>query len=111
MSGQRTAYHQIIRNHLRTAYLLPDDRIEALLPRYLASLQELMARLEQSAGTASPEETGRAAHALKGALLSLGLKEVAEKASAIEQSCRPDMNETDCRRLIAGLKEEVAGFV
>jgi histidine phosphotransfer protein HptB len=111
MSEQRTTYQQIIRNHLRTAYLLPDDRVDTLLPRYLASLQELMARLEHSAETASPEEAGRAAHALKGALLSLGLKEMAEKAYAIEQTCLPDMNETDCRRLIAGLKEEIAEFV
>lgn len=111
MSGQRTAYQQIIRNHLRTAYLLSDDRIDALLPRYLASLRDLMFRMEHTAETASPEETGRAAHALKGALLSLGLKDLAEKAYAIEQTCQSDMNKTDCPRLVIELKKEIAQIV
>jgi|MTBAKSStandDraft_2_1061841.scaffolds.fasta_scaffold22497_2 hypothetical protein len=108
---QRIACEQIIRNHLRTAFLLPDDRIDALLPRFLASLRELWSKLEHAAATGSREETGRAGHALKGALLSLGLTAPADKALAVEQACRAEGGADDYFPLIAELKEEMAGII
>lgn len=110
MEGQRSAYKQIIRTHLRSAYLLSEDRIDVLLPQYLASLRDLVLTLEQKARTASPGEASRAAHALKGALLSLGLGAPAEKAYSVEQKCTSADQETECAKLIAELKREITGI-
>ena len=111
MPEQGITYKQRIRTHLHTAYLLPEDRIDALLPRYLASLRDLMHTLDHTAETSSSEETSRAGHALKGALLTLGLTDLAEKAYIIEQKCKSGGRATECAGLISELKEEIAGIV
>jgi histidine phosphotransfer protein HptB len=111
MPEQGITYKQKIRTHLHSAYLLSEERIDALLPRYLASLRDLMHTLDHIAETASPEETSRAGHALKGALLTLGLTDLAEKVNIIEQKCKSGGHESECAGLISELKEEIAGIV
>ena len=111
MTRQRLEYHQIIREHLSTAYLLPEEKIETVLPRFLASLQDLIQDLERTAETESREALGRAGHTMKGALLNLGLKELAAIAFVLEQSGRTADLEQDCAQIIAELKKEITKFV
>ena len=111
MTRQRLEYHQIIREHLSTAYLLPEEKIETVLPRFLASLQDLIQDLERTAGAESREALGRAGHTMKGALLNLGLKELAAIAFVLEQSSRAADLEQDYAQVIAELKKEISKFV
>lgn len=108
MTRQRLEYHQIIRSHLRTAYLLPEEKIDTVLPRFLTSLQTLMHNLEQVAASETAGTLARAGHAIKGALLSLGLQELAAVAYFLEQDCQGDDGELDCAQIIATLREEIA---
>lgn len=111
MTRQRLEYHQMIREHLSTAYLLPEEKIEIVLPRFLESLQALIRDLERTAETESREALGRAGHCIKGALLNLGLKELAAVAFVLEQSSRTADLEPDCARSIAELKKEISKIV
>lgn len=111
MEQQRLEYHRIIREHLSTAYLLPEEKIESVLPRFLESLQKLIHDLERIAETESREALGRVGHAIKGALLNLGLKELAAIAFTLEQNCRTADFELNCTRIITELKEEIAKIV
>lgn len=111
MARQRLEYHRIIRAHLSTAYLLPEERIDTLLPRFLESLQTLMHNLEQVAATEHREDLGRACHAVKGALLNLGLVELAAIAFTLEQNNWTADPELNCAQIINELKEEVSKIV
>lgn len=111
MARQRLEYHQIIREHLSTAYLLPPEKIETVLPRFLESLQALIFNLERAAETDSRETLGRVGHTIRGALLNLGLKELAAIAFVLEQNSRTADLEQDCAGVIAELKKEIAKIV
>ncbi|MHB8790373.1 MAG: Hpt domain-containing protein [Desulfobulbaceae bacterium] len=111
MEQQRLEYHRIIRAHLSTAYLLPEEKIDVVLPGFLQSLQALMLNLEQVAATETEDALSRAGHAIKGALLNLGLKELAATAFILEQNSRMADYDQDCARLIAELKEEITKIV
>jgi HPt (histidine-containing phosphotransfer) domain-containing protein len=111
VAPQRLEYHQIIKTHLRTAYLLQEEKIHVLLPQFLQSLQALMHNLEQIAATECQEDLGRASHAIKGALLNLGLMELAAVAFALEQNCRSTAPERDSAEIISELKEEISKIV
>ena len=111
MAQQRLEYHQIIRTHLRTAYLLPEEKIDSVLPRFLDSLQNLMLNLERVAATETEEALGRAGHAIKGALLNLGLRELAAIAFLLEKNGRSPDLQRDSAALIANLKAELSKII
>jgi histidine phosphotransfer protein HptB len=108
---QRLEYHQIIRSHLRTAYLLPEEKIDHVLPRFLESLRGLIHDLEGVGETRCLESIGRSGHAVKGALLNLGLNDLAATALILEQGCRSSDPGLDFSRLIAQLKEEIVKII
>lgn len=110
MARQRLEYHQIMRTHLSTAYLLPEERIDTVLPRFLESLETLMLKLERAAETETEHALSRAGHAIKGALLNLGLTELAATAFLLEQNNRTADPAWDCARIIAELRAEIAKF-
>ncbi len=104
---QQTEYHERIREHLRSSYLLSDDKIENVLPRFIASLQTLMDNLERVFQSEESDSLSRAGHALKGALLNLGLNELAEKAFTIEIQDHNQGEKTEIAVLISELRKEV----
>lgn len=104
---QRTEYHQIIRNHLSTSYLLSEEKIDSVLPGLLDTLQKLMHNLEEIAARETDEAVSRAGHAIKGALLNLGLTDLADKAFVIEKNCKSGAVDWNCSRFINELKEEI----
>jgi HPt (histidine-containing phosphotransfer) domain-containing protein len=84
-----------IRSHLRKVYNLDADRIQALLPDFLLAVCSYLDEME-TALTSSREDLARAAHRVKGALASLGLRDLAKDARIIEQLARQkDRSGTD----------------
>ena len=104
---QQSEYHEKIKKHLHSAYLLSDDKIENVLPRFIASLQTLMDNLERVFQTEEGDSLSKAGHALKGALLNLGLNELAEKAFTIEKQGHDLGEKTEIAALISELRKEV----
>jgi HPt (histidine-containing phosphotransfer) domain-containing protein len=96
-------YHQIIKNHLRCAYLLTDERIDELMPRFIATLVSLVHDLEKITIDNNFKDINRIGHTMKGALLNLGLQQLAEKAYGIEKI---DPSETE-QQLVAQLVDEL----
>ena len=108
---ERTEYHRIIRLHLATAYLLSEEKIDSVLPGFLKSLQQLMFGLEQAAVTGNDETVTRTGHAIKGALLNLGLSDLAEKAFTIEKNAGSQKTGRERSRCIAELNAEIAKII
>ena len=108
MTKQRVDYCQQIRNHLSSAYQLSEEKINMIMPQFCESLQMMVANLEQLTATDNTSEAvSRAGHTLKGALLNLGLRDLAEKAVILEINSRARAREGDCIRIINELKEEI----
>jgi len=76
---------ELIRNHFRTAFNLPDEAIERLTETSRTALAEGLASLRGSLETSDVEEGARWAHSLKGTLLNAGLIRLAEEIGAIEE--------------------------
>ncbi|MDW7771830.1 MAG: Hpt domain-containing protein [Desulfobulbaceae bacterium] len=104
---QQEEYRRIIKTHLRSAYLLSDARINEVLPRFLETLEILVSDLEKLSGSGNIEEINRTGHAIKGALLNLGLQQLAEKAYALEHYKTLQNQEAGAVQLITDLKKEI----
>ena len=107
MELQREDYLQTIKDHLRSSYLLSEEKIEAVLPKFLETIRTLMKELEQLIDAEQNEALSRKGHAMKGALLNLGLHNLADKAFRIEKHQEKDRTGADCRQLVDELKQEV----
>jgi PAS domain S-box-containing protein len=80
-----TAVLQAVRLHLMESFELEEEDVQDVLDAYAGSLQENLRQLEQDMEEQHREEAGRQAHALKGALLTLGLSRAAETAFTLEK--------------------------
>jgi len=107
MEQQYTTYREKIRDHLSTAYLLSDEKIETVMPRFLGTIKNLMTELERLAETDDSDALSRAGHAIKGALLNLGLPELAAKAYSIENHMQVCHINGDRGKLVDELKQEL----
>lgn len=96
-----------IRQHLRTAYLLDEERSAAMIPVFLANLGGHMQRLTELAVEGDGPSLARAAHAVKGALLNLGLAELAEIAQVIERHGKEQVDRQAAHRAITVLQAEI----
>jgi len=106
----RTAYLLIIKQHLKTAYLLSDEKTEAMIPVFATTLRSHANRLAELAAAGDMEQLGRACHAVKGALLNMGLAELAQTAQTIEQHCKNGNRTLDFLPLITELQYSIALF-
>ncbi|WP_448875083.1 Hpt domain-containing protein [Desulfobulbus propionicus] len=104
------AYLGRIRNHLQTAYLLSEEKIETMMPIFLATLHAHMNRLAELAANGDLDQLGQASHAVKGALLNIGLHELAETAYAIEKQCKTGGHLENCQKMITELQSTVSRF-
>ncbi|MDR2550286.1 MAG: Hpt domain-containing protein [Desulfobulbus sp.] len=103
----RAAYLHLIKQHLKTYYLLNDEKIETMIPVFAATLRSHMARLAELAADGNMEQLGKASHAVKGALLNMGLADLAETARLIELRCKNGDRTADYRSLISQLHSTV----
>ncbi|HFQ89032.1 MAG TPA: Hpt domain-containing protein [Desulfobulbus sp.] len=108
MKGQ--TYRQTIRDHLASAYLLTEEKIDAVLPAFLDTLLAHMLRLEKNLADNDLEQLAKSGHVLKGALLNLGLHELADMAHAIEQCCATPATVPELPQQVSRLRTEIASF-
>ena len=104
------AYLQRVKAHLKTAYLLSDEKIETMIPIFLATLHTHMNRLAELAFENDTEQLAKASHAVKGALLNIGLLDLAETAATIEKQCKNGAGPDHYRELINDLQYTVERF-
>ncbi len=100
-------YKRLIRDHLSRAYMLSDEKIDLFLPRFLATLQSHLDNLQRPVATKSLEELSKAAHTLKGALLNLGLRELADIAYQMELHSRAGDRGSDYQTWAEQLAREI----
>jgi len=93
--------------HIRDQYQLPADKIAEMLPTFLSILQNHMRNLEDTLATGDVQAIGSAGHALKGALLNLGLAEIAVFAMRIEVEGMAGSHDADYADLLAQLKSHL----
>ncbi|MCL2459226.1 MAG: Hpt domain-containing protein [Desulfobulbus sp.] len=99
----RAAYLHLIKQHFKTSYLLNDEKIETMIPIFAAILRSRMDRLAELATDGNLEQIGKASHAVKGALLNMGLADLAETAHLIELHCKNGSHTADYRSMISQL--------
>jgi HPt (histidine-containing phosphotransfer) domain-containing protein len=108
MTGEE--YTQSISDHLHNAYMLSEDKIQEVMPRFLDTLLTHLENLHPPLETNNLSELGRAGHTLKGALLNLGLLELAEIAYTIEKQCNAGDETTDYQAMVKELQLKIRSF-
>ena len=106
----RTAYLNIIKQHLKTAYLLSDEKTAFMIPVFVQTLRSHADRLAELAASGDLQQLNRASHAVKGALLNMGLADLAQTAHALEQQCRAGDDTFDYLSRIAELQQQISLF-
>jgi len=81
------------------------------MPRFLETIKKLMSELDNLAVMNKNEALSRTGHAMKGALLNLGLHDLAEKAFSIEKHEQVCSTGRDCVQLVDELKQEIKKIV
>ncbi len=77
-----------IKKYLINQFGLPEDQVALMIPDLLSALSEHLQHLKEAYAEDDNEKLERYAHTIKGACLSIGLKECAAVAAEIEISCR-----------------------
>lgn len=101
----RETYMQVIQEHMKSSYLLSDDKINSILPGFLTTLERHLENLEDKLSDGDPGSLGVAGHTIKGALLNLGLFELADTAYTIEQHGKKLDKDADYPALVTHLKQ------
>lgn len=108
MTGEE--YTQTIVNHLHDAYMLTDEKVAEVLPRFLDTLLTHLEKLDHPLQTNNLDELGKVGHTLKGALLNLGLADLADIAYGIEQQCKVGNTTADYQGMAQQLQEKIRSF-
>ena len=103
----RETYLQVIQEHMKSSYLLSDDKINAILPGFLSTLESHLGTLEEKLAEGELSSLGVAGHTIKGALLNLGLFELADTAYKIEQHGKLPDSDIDYPDLVTQLKKSI----
>ena len=77
------------------------------MPQFLETIKILMSELDDLVVIKKTDDLCRAGHAMKGALLNLGLHDLAEKAFSIEKHKQIYGANRDCVQLVDELKQEI----
>ena len=104
------AYRKTVKKHLQTAYLLSEEKVETMIPLFLATLHTHMNRLADLAENGDIEQLGLASHAVKGALLNIGLIDLAEYAHTLENKCKSGILPENYQEMISELQYTVSRF-
>ena len=106
----RTAYLEIIKKHLKIAYLLSDEKTAAMIPVFVNTLRSHVDRLAELAACGDMHQLSRSSHAVKGALLNMGLTGLTEIAHTLEKQSKEGDSTFDYQPLIAELQYAVSLF-
>lgn len=104
-------YIQSISDHLHNAYMLDDEKIKNILPRFLDTLTTHLDNMHSPLEANDLPELGKAGHTLKGALLNLGLLNLADIAYSIEKQCNAGDETADYQAMVQQLHREIRSFI
>lgn len=105
MTGQSLSKR--VGNHVREQYQLPVEKVAVMLPTFLEVLKNHLNDLEQAVDGGVAEDIGRVGHTLKGALLNLGLVDIAEIAESIEKGGRSGRKGCNFVEAVGQLREKL----
>ncbi len=108
--NDRNEYLEAILNHLKTAYLLSDEKAAGMLPGFCGALLTYIEDLEEKIKAGDLDEVTRAGHTVKGALLNLGLHDLANQAFSLEQLSKQGVQTNEYSRLVKEMKAQVKIF-
>ena len=94
---------QSVRLHLMESFELEEAEVLEVLDAYADSLQKNIRQLQQTMNDQDRVQASRQAHALKGALLTLGLTEAAETAFTLEKELPGEITDKH-RQMVVQLK-------
>ena len=98
---------QQIKTHLATAYRLPPTKINQLLVASSQVLETHLQETERALGKEDANAVTHSAHTLKGILLNLGIKNLAELAARIETNQKRKGEVTACIDQFSALQREL----
>ena len=101
---EEQSYLEIMRRHMQESYLLDAKQVEEVLPRFLGTLFQYMHKLETLEQEGDAAALAKTSHAVRGALLNLGLLDLAEYVREEEQQCANPGGLSACRNLLAELR-------
>lgn len=96
-----------VKQYLVEQFELTNDQIEGMLPVFIETLHSHMSELGKFAGQDNLQEMNKMAHTLKGALLNLGLKDLAETALKLEKFDVQQGSVEQCHAMIEDLRRQV----
>ena len=97
-----------VKHHICAHFQLEEEKVVSMLPVFLTTLQNHMQNLEKALESKDPEIIGRQGHALKGALLNLGIDDMADTAHLIEVEGKSGNSKADFAGMVNHLKENLA---
>ena len=105
----KATYQRTIKQHLQTAYLLSEDKAATMIPVFVNTLRIHVNQLAELADLGDITQLGRASHTVKGALLNMGLADLAEAAHALETWAKSGgCGDLDYRAMITELQNTVS---
>ncbi len=105
-----SSYQSRIKEHIQTAYLLNEQQSDEMLPNFLRTLTSHVLELQTIHNQGDLLKLGKASHTVKGALLNLGLMELADKAYTIEKHSKSENAAYDFQKAISELTDTVLKF-
>jgi len=96
-----------VRRYLVEQFELTNDQIEGMLPVFIDTLHGHMKELEKLAVADDIPGMNKMAHTLKGALLNLGLKDLADTALKLEKFDPEKESLKKCNDMVDDLSNQV----
>ncbi len=93
--------------HVCEHYQLSVEKVAVMLPTFLNVLQDHIQNLDNALANDDIQAIGIVGHTLKGALLNLGLFDIADIARCLEMKRETDSREVDYAELAAQLREQL----
>jgi HPt (histidine-containing phosphotransfer) domain-containing protein len=100
-----------IKNYLLNQFNLPAEQIDTMIPGFITSLADHLAKLEEAFLARDLERLGKAGHTIKGALLNLGLHECADLAYEIEKKGKRQQGDSELERLFVTLRDTLQPYL
>ncbi len=90
--------------------MLSEEKSEQLMPNFLSSLRNQVLELQPIHSRGDLQTLGKSSHKVKGALLNLGLTDLADVAYTIEQNSKSGNHEYNYQETIEELTQTILLF-
>lgn len=100
-------YINNITDHLINEFELSQEQIDEMLPLFVETIHSHMKKLEETVQENDYVAMKKMGHTMKGALLNLGVTELADLAFQIESCSVEESDVTKCKDLVESLKVKI----